>query len=123
MNYPPQNNQSYYAQSNTPSYGQTIPQGGYFDWDTAVQGTKYEPVGIGGWIGVFLLMCLPVVNLILLIVWACGGATKQSLVNFARAFLILALIGLVIGVILAVAAGSVFGAVLSDLGSLGSLGM
>ena len=115
MNYQPQNNQNYYAQ-------QPVPQGSYFDWDTAVQGTKYEPVSIGGWIGVFLLSAIPVVNLILLIVWACGGSAKQSLINYARAVLILAAIGVVLGVIIAVAAGSVFGSLLSELGSLGSLG-
>ena len=32
-------------------------------------GKKYEPITTGGYIGIFLLMLLPLINLILLIIW------------------------------------------------------
>lgn len=50
-----------------------------------------QVIGIGGWIGTFVLLCLPLINLIMIIVWACGGSKYKSKVNFARAALIIAL--------------------------------
>ena len=41
-------------------------------------GSKYEPITTGGYIGIFLLMLLPLINLILLIIWACGGCQKVN---------------------------------------------
>lgn len=71
-----------------------------------------QPVSIGGWIGVMLLTCLPLVNLIMLFVWAFSSSTKKSLKNYARASLILALIGVVlvvvVSIILAVCGISIF---------------
>ena len=71
-----------------------------------------QPVSIGGWIGVMLLTCLPLVNLIMLFVWAFSSSTKKSLKNYARAALILALIGVVlvvvVSIILAVCGISIF---------------
>ena len=61
-----------------------------------IQNSKYAPITTGGYIGIFFLMLIPVVNLILLIVWACGGCKKVNKRNFARAALILCLIFFVI---------------------------
>lgn len=61
-----------------------------------------QPVSIGGWIGVMLLTCLPLVNLIMLFVWAFSSSTKKSLKNYARASLILALIGVVLVVVVSI---------------------
>lgn len=60
------------------------------------------PVTVGSWIGVFLISCLPLVNLIMLFVWAFSSSTKKSLKNYARAMLIMSLIGIVLGIIIAV---------------------
>ena len=51
-----------------------------------------EHVSIGGWIGRWLVMCIPIVNIIMLFVWAFGGSRKYSLKTWARARLLLALI-------------------------------
>ena len=51
-----------------------------------------EHVSIGGWIGRWLVMCIPIVNIIMLFVWAFGGSKKYSLKTWARARLLLALI-------------------------------
>lgn len=53
------------------------------------KGTRYAPMGVGAFLGMILLMMIPVVNLILLIVWACGGCRNQNKRNYARAMLIL----------------------------------
>ena len=35
----------------------------------------------------FLLLMIPIVNLLCLIVWACGGSNKKNKVNLSRAML------------------------------------
>ena len=56
-----------------------------------------EPMSVGEWILVMLITAIPCVNIIMLFVWAFGNGTKKSKTNWARATLILALIGAVIG--------------------------
>lgn len=66
-------------------------------------GSKYELISTGGFIGILLLMCIPIVGLILTIVWACGGCRKLQKRFMARAALILMVISLVIVLILGLA--------------------
>lgn len=74
-----------------------------------------QPVSVGGWIGVMLLSCLPLVNLIMLFVWAFSSSTKKSLKNYARAalimFLIVFVIAIVISIIFAVCGINIFNGV------------
>ncbi len=67
------------------------------------QGSAYEPISTGGYIGIFLLMGIPLVGLIFTIVWACGGCRKISKRNLSRAALILMLVGIIITAVCAVA--------------------
>ena len=55
-----------------------------------------EPITTGGYIGIFLLLMLPLVNMICLIIWACGGCRKVNKRNMARAMLIWMIIGAVL---------------------------
>ncbi|WP_455636357.1 zinc ribbon domain-containing protein [Parabacteroides sp.] len=99
--------QPVYPQQPPPAYG--IPQGQPYaaqPYSTAADpnaplppGSKYEPVTTGGFIGIMLLMLIPIVNIILLLVWACGGCRKVNQANFARAMLILLLIGIILGAV------------------------
>lgn len=57
---------------------------------------KYEPISTGGYIGIMLLMCIPVIGQILTIVWACGGCRKVNKRNFARAMLVFLIISIVL---------------------------
>jgi len=50
-------------------------------------------VSVGNWVVVFILMCIPIVNFIMLLVWAFGSGAPQSQANFAKAYLLLMLIG------------------------------
>lgn len=50
--------------------------------------TNYRPVTIGNWMLTILLMCIPLVNIILLCVWAFGSNTPVSKANWAKASLI-----------------------------------
>ena len=64
------------------------------------KGSKYEPISTRGYFGIWLLMLVPFLNLILLIVWACGGCRKVNKRNYARATIIAWVIVLILGVIL-----------------------
>jgi hypothetical protein len=68
-----------------------------------------EPVTIGNYLLFFLLMCIPIFNIVYFIIVAVGGPKyKKSLSNFARAGLIWGAIILVIYIVLII----VFGATL-----------
>lgn len=53
-------------------------------------------VTLGEWILTIFLMWIPIVNLILLIVWAFGSNTKPSKANWAKASLLWMVIGTVL---------------------------
>ena len=68
-----------------------------------VQAPVYAPqepeMTVGGWVGTLILTCIPIVNLILLIVWAVGGSGPKSRKNWAIAQLILMAICIVLSII------------------------
>ena len=78
-----------------------------------------EPISTGAYIGIFFLLMLPVINIILLIVWACGGCNKKNKTNLSRALLVWMLIGALIGGIIALAGGLLFGDSINELMELG----
>lgn len=67
-------------------------------------------LSMGSWVGTLLLMFIPLVNIILLIVWAVSNTENPNRRNFARAYLIMFAISLVlIAIILGAGAGSAAG--------------
>lgn len=66
-----------------------------------MNGSEYKPVSVGNWILTFILLAIPLVNLIMLIVWAVGATTHPSKKTFAQAYLIIFLIVFCIGVLFA----------------------
>jgi hypothetical protein len=70
-----------------------------------------KPLRVGQYIGMLLLMCVPILNIILLFVWGFGSSANLNKKNFARAALILCAIMLIIWIV----AGGIIG------GSLGSI--
>lgn len=91
------------------------------------KGSKYDPITTWGYIGIMLLMCIPVVGLILMLVWAFGGCKKVNKRNLARASLIMAAIGLifslVIGLLFKSLVGTVVGKVEEETGLSGLTGL
>lgn len=59
-------------------------------------GKKEKQVSTWGFVGVFYLMMIPVVNLVMLLIWAFGGAKRRTLVRYARAWFLVILINLVL---------------------------
>ncbi|PIE52853.1 hypothetical protein CSA37_04215 [Candidatus Fermentibacteria bacterium] len=72
---------------------------------------RTEPFSTGGFFLVQLVLLIPVVNLILLLIFAFSGSMNVNLQNYSRAMLIWTLIGvvitIVIGVLGALAAGGI----------------
>lgn len=79
------------------------------------KGSKYEPITTKGFIGIMLLMCIPIVGQILMIVWALGGCRKINKRNLARASLIMMVVALVISFILGLVLKSLFGKVVDQI--------
>lgn len=92
---PPQ--QQVYAQPQPPTY---VPQEGS------------EPLRVGQYIGMFLLLAVPILNIVLLFMWSFGGSVNLNKKNFARASLILSAIMLIIWIVIG---GVVMGALDSML--------
>ena len=68
------------------------------------KGSKYEQISTLGFVGILLLLAIPVVGPILVIVWACGGCRKLQKRRFARAQLIVAALSLLLTALLVFAA-------------------
>lgn len=60
------------------------------------------PVSTGDWFVTMLLLAIPIVNIIMLLVWAFGGGTNPSKSNYAKAVLIWLLIGFILWAIIMV---------------------
>ncbi|MBQ2816861.1 MAG: zinc ribbon domain-containing protein [Clostridia bacterium] len=99
------------------------PVSGRRSGEPKVKGTKYEPITTGGYIGIMLLMCIPIVGFVLMIVWAVGGCQKVNKRNLARASLIMTAIGLIISLIIGLAVRSVFNKAVDELENSGAFDM
>lgn len=62
---------------------------------------EYKAVSVGNWILTFIILAIPLVNLIVLIVWALGGTTYPSKKTFAQAYFVLLGILFCIGIVIA----------------------
>jgi hypothetical protein len=70
---------------------------------------KYDaPVSVGDWMLTMLICIIPLVNIVMLFVWAFSAETNTSKANWAKASLIWMAIGIVIGIF-------VFGAIFAVL--------
>ena len=56
-------------------------------------------ISVGNWVITILLTAIPVVNIIMLFVWAFGSGTPQTKANWAKAMLIWVAISVILGAI------------------------
>ncbi len=75
-----------------------------------------DPLRVGQYIGMLLLMCIPLLNIILLFVWSFGGSVNLNKKNFAKASLILGAIGLILSIVFGAALSSIIGELLGGMG-------
>lgn len=67
---------------------------------------QVQEVTLGDWMVTILLSAIPIVNIIMLFVWAFGSDTNPSKANWAKASLIWMLIGIVLVVLFMVVIGT-----------------
>ena len=75
-----------------------------------------DPLRVGQYIGMLLLMCIPLLNIILLFVWSFGGSINLNKKNFARASLILGAIGLILSIVFGTALSGIIVELLGGMG-------
>lgn len=114
-----QHSSASHTQQNVSHSGQTsdVVQPSYAPQPTVYQ---EEPISTGGYIGILLLLAVPLVNLICLLVWACGGCKKVNKRNLSRAILVLMLIGIVLGGLAMLAGSFLFGDIFDEIKDLGT---
>ena len=101
MNQQPMNQQPLY-QAAPPQYQQ--PYAGYVSTSQSYpQAPSVEPLGVGQYIGMMFLGAIPLVGFILLLVWAFSSDTNLNKRNYARAILILMLVGIAFSIIFSAA--------------------
>ena len=76
---------------------------------------KEEPVSTGGYFGIMFLLMIPLLNLLLLIIWACGGCRKVNKRNYARAVLLWFVVGSILSALIVLAGGLLFGNAFNEL--------
>ncbi|HDS03847.1 MAG TPA: hypothetical protein ENN72_09130 [Firmicutes bacterium] len=69
---------------------------------------KTGAVTLGEWIITYLLMLIPIVNLVLLVIWGFGGNANESKANWAKATLIFIAVSFVLSLIMGSAMAGIF---------------
>ena len=62
-----------------------------------VNNQEYQPMTVGQWVVTFILCAIPIVNIIMIIVWAVSGTTHPSKKTWAKARLLLVAIWMLLG--------------------------
>lgn len=114
QNYPPPQAYPYPPQQPYPYLPQA--SGAYAQAPDTPPTGKYAPIGLGGWLGIMLLMLIPIVNIILIIVWACGGCKRVTQRSFARATLIFMAVMVVLSLTIGYFAKKAFNTFLNETG-------
>ncbi len=71
-----------------------------------VSAVQHEPVSVGDWVVTIIISIIPLVNIVMLIVWAFGSNTNPSKANWAKAYLAFVAIFFVLGVLVALSGGA-----------------
>ena len=80
-----------------PVYTQPTPQ--YVNHSPSIP-PEYKPISAWGYIGYNILFAIPLVGFILMLVFSFGGTSNINLRNYARSFLCLILLGIIIFVVI-----------------------
>lgn len=76
-----------------------------------------ETVSLGDWIVTMILSSIPIVGIIMILVWAFGEGAKPSKKNFARALIIMTLIGIVLSIISSILFAATFATIAENFSS------
>jgi succinate dehydrogenase/fumarate reductase cytochrome b subunit len=65
---------------------------------TSINNVENTPISVKEWVVTILLLVIPIVNIIMLFLWAFGKETSATKSNFAKAYLLWILIGTVVAI-------------------------
>lgn len=74
-----------------------------------------KPISVLGYIGTYIVLGIPILNIILLFVWAFGSNVNKNRKNLSIAILILSLISMIATIVLTITMGAVIVEFLEDL--------
>jgi heme/copper-type cytochrome/quinol oxidase subunit 4 len=84
-----------------------------------ISSNNSAPITVGQWLITFLLMAIPIVNIILLFIWAFDSDTNPNKKNFAKAYLIIMAIGFVLAILIGILAFVLSASIFSSLSNYG----
>lgn len=70
-----------------------------------MQDHNHAPISVGHWMLTLFLLFIPIVNLIMLLVWAFSASTPPSKANWAKASLLWMVIFIVLSILLSLIGG------------------
>ena len=70
-----------------------------------MQDTHQEPVSLGNWMLTLFITFIPLINIIMLLVWAFSGSTPPSKANWAKAALLWMVIFIGLSILLTIIGG------------------
>ncbi len=112
-----QGNQQGYQQNYQPGYQQPYqaqyPQPGQQPYAAYPQ--TNSDVTVGEWLISFLILLIPIVNIVMMFVWAFSSTEKRSKSNYFKASLIMAAIGIVLSIVFSAVIGGIVASVFSNL--------
>lgn len=79
----------------------------------ATTGYGEQSIGVGEWLVTMILLNIPILGIILALIWGFSSNVNKSKQNFAKAYLILLIIGLILG---AIFSSVIFGMLAAALG-------
>jgi heme/copper-type cytochrome/quinol oxidase subunit 2 len=85
--------------ANGSTMNQSMQQGGY-------QIPMEEPMSVGDWLIIMLIMTIPCVSIVMMFIWAFSNSEKKSKSNYFKARLIWALIWIVLSIVFTVVLGA-----------------
>ncbi|MBQ6426059.1 MAG: zinc ribbon domain-containing protein [Clostridia bacterium] len=77
--------------------------------------SPWATIGTWGWIGILLLLHIPVINVVMVILWSFGVAKKRVKQSFARAVLVLALVALLVMIVSAIVIAHYWGPSIQEM--------
>lgn len=110
----PQYQQPYSQQQYNNYQRPAVPQQNSYQ---AVQPDLAAPMSVGQYILTMIVSAIPIVGFIMLLVWAFGSGTNINKKNYARAMLIMAIIGVVLSLIFGSLIAGLLASIFNGMGS------
>ncbi|CAK7042277.1 hypothetical protein [Tissierella sp.] len=69
-------------------------------WEGPESKNNDNVMTIGEWIGILIILAVPILNILMYVLWAFSSGTNKNLQNFCRATLIIAAITIAFGMLI-----------------------